>query len=416
MSFFSLISHIFKTIVIGFTLIASNTAAITTNMVHISIPSWKELHTLQENLAGKVATTSLPAPQKNETGTSTAKTLAGTVSQQATSTPKKTPTTTPKLPVVPKAAPQPVATPATPLSQPQSPAPVPVVQTPTEAPGALNTSVRGALVNVLCVTGGGGPLRPISGSGVIIDPRGVVLTNAHVGQFFLLKDYPSQNNIECLLRTGSPAQATYRAKLLYFPIGWLKVNAAKIIQENPTGTGERDYALLYITGSSNPNGTLPASFPYVAPYAGDTTISGSDILLAGYPAGFLGGATIQTNLYISSAFGKIGQIYTFYEGGGEDLVSIPGTILSQKGASGGAAVRVSDGTLLGIITTSTSADSTAQRDLRAVTTHHINESLTEDIGQNLATFLSGDIAAKAEVFNITSVPTLTRMLTEVLDK
>ena len=34
--------------------------------------------------------------------------------------------------------------------------------------------------------------NPISGSGVIVDSRGVVLTNAHVGQFFLLHDYPRQ--------------------------------------------------------------------------------------------------------------------------------------------------------------------------------------------------------------------------------
>src|SRR3989344_252919 len=56
---------------------------------------------------------------------------------------------------------------------------------------ALNEQVRAAVVNILCITGSGGPLNSISGSGVIIDPRGIILTNAHVAQYFLLKNYPT---------------------------------------------------------------------------------------------------------------------------------------------------------------------------------------------------------------------------------
>jgi hypothetical protein len=51
--------------------------------------------------------------------------------------------------------------------------------------------LRGAIVNIICIQGGG--LRGSSGSGVIVDPRGIILTVAHVGQNFLLRDYPIKN-------------------------------------------------------------------------------------------------------------------------------------------------------------------------------------------------------------------------------
>ena len=49
---------------------------------------------------------------------------------------------------------------------------------------AINTFARKAIVNILCTTKNGA-LSPISGTGVVISPNGVVLTNAHVGQLFL---------------------------------------------------------------------------------------------------------------------------------------------------------------------------------------------------------------------------------------
>lgn len=327
--------------------------------------------------------------------------------------------TKPKLtfPEKPKATPAVKPAPVTPAPAP-APVPQPVPAPQPEiiiAPSDLNSKARASVVNILCNVGGSGSLNPISGTGIIIDPSGIVLTNAHVGQFFLLRNYPTKNNIDCVLRTGNPAKATYTAELLYFPLEWMKQNAEKIIQQNPSSTGERDYAFLYITGTTDKS-ALPASFPYLSPYTGDVFDLGDEILLAGYPAGFIDGITVQTNLYTSSAFGKISEIFTFKDGGQADLLSIPGTILSQKGASGGAAVRGSDGKIVGLIATATTATETSQRDLRAITLGHIDRSLTEDTGRNLNFLLSNDGEAMARIFNLTVAPTLTKMLLRVLDR
>lgn len=368
----------------------------------IATPSKTALAPWQFSGTTKVATTTLaqPAPSISVSATSTKPASKHTVTSSSTK-PKlavPAPTTVIPIPVTPTT----IQTPAT--------------QIPSTISGDLNAKTREALVNVLCVTATGGYVRPISGSGIIIDPRGVVLTNAHIGQFFLLRDYPFQNNIQCILRAGSPASPLYTAQLLYFPKNWLDVNAEKIVQENPTGTGEHDFSLLLITGRTNPLASLPTTFPSLKPYIDSGIHTKDAVLLAGYPAGFLEGATIATSLYISSALGTVQEIFTFKEGGGSDLLSIPGTILSQKGSSGGAVVRADTGELAGLIVTATLASTTAERDLRAITLRHINLSMTEETGQSLSSYLTGDLQEKAKAFNLNVAPRLSKMLTDVLDK
>lgn len=298
------------------------------------------------------------------------------------------------------------------------PLPAPATKTeesaPVLTPGDLNVATRAAIVNVLCNVGGAGSLDPISGTGIIVDPKGVVLTNAHVGQFFLLRDYPTKDNIDCILRAGNPARPLYRAQLMYLPLAWMQSNASKIIQQNPTGTGERDYALLYITEHIDKS-PLPSALPYITPYTGEAFALNDEMLLAGYPADLLGGITIQTNLNVASAFGKIQEIFTFHEGGSTDLISIPGTILSQRGASGGAVV-APDGKLAGIISTATQGGQTGGRDLRAITLYHVDRTLTEDTGHSLLYYLMNDPAAQTRLFTLGTAPTLTKMLTQVLNR
>src|SRR3989344_8595044 len=61
---------------------------------------------------------------------------------------------------------------------------VPQATTPVVSFDEINRKTREALVNIICTSRRGGAFNLISGSGVVIDPRGVILTNAHLGQYF----------------------------------------------------------------------------------------------------------------------------------------------------------------------------------------------------------------------------------------
>lgn len=304
----------------------------------------------------------------------------------------------------------PAAEPAevTPPTKPTTPA------KPQKSQEEVNEIARAALVNILCTTASGGYLAPISGSGVVVDSRGVILTNAHVGQFFLLRDYGVKDNVQCVVRTGSPATPKYTAELLYLPPTWIEANASQLVASQAHGTGEYDYAFLRITGTTNPQGTLPASFPTV-PMSTSYPAIGDEMLLAAYPAGFLGGESITKALYASSALAYTTQLFSFDDNTKKvDLFSIGGTVLSQAGSSGGVAMRM-DGTLAGIIATATIGNSTETRDLRALSLSHIDLTL-HTFGQGgINGLLAGDLAAKSATFDTTTAPSERATLYNVLD-
>ncbi|MBX9765096.1 trypsin-like peptidase domain-containing protein [Patescibacteria group bacterium] len=318
-----------------------------------------------------------------------------------TEEPKKTTPTTP-----------PPATPASatvPKEVTPTPPPIP---TPAIAPATLNETVRKSVVNIFCTSLFGGPFNAISASGVIVDPRGVILTNAHVAQYFLLRDYPAANTLSCIIRTGAPAIATYTAELLFLPPSWIQENADKIHDENPLGTGEHDYALVRITGTTNPQNTLPASFPYL-PITTTLPKLDDDILVVGYPAGFIDGITLQRGLYQTSAFTKVRELLTFLEST-LDLFSIGGSVVAQSGASGGAATNTA-GELMGIVVTSTQAPDTASRDLRAITMSYLVRDFQNEAGESFTSYLLGNLSEKAQIFRNTKEPALIEMLTSAVE-
>ena len=249
----------------------------------------------------------------------------------------------------------------------------------------------------------------------MVDTRGVVLTNAHVGQFFLLANYGSTGNIQCIVRTGSPAQPAYSAELLYLPPPWIEANASQITSQEAMGTGENDYAFLLITGPASPALPYPSSFPALAMSGSNPDIN-DPVFLAAYPAQLLGGVTIQMDLYASSALSTVQELFTFNDPSNIDLVSLGGTVVAQSGSSGGAVVSATSGKLIGIITTESQGTTTASRDLNAITISHINRSLIS-VGQGgIIGLLSGDLAQEASDFNTNTAPSETQTLEAVLNK
>lgn len=292
----------------------------------------------------------------------------------------------------------------------------PVVATPTTAPvgtpSSVNETVRKTVINIFCTSILGGPFDAISASGVVIDPRGIILTNAHVAQYFLLRDYPAPNTMSCVIRTGAPAVPQYTAELLFLPPSWVEKNAQKIKDENPLGTGEHDYALVRITGTINKQNTLPATFPY-SPISTALPKLEDDVLIVGYPAGFLGGIALQRDLYQSSAYTKVQELLTFVEST-LDLFSIGGSVVAQSGSSGGAASNP-QGELIGLIVTTTQGADTSSRDLRAITTSYILRDFQNESGVALGVYLSGDQAERASIFRQTKEPLEIQKLVDAIE-
>ena len=309
---------------------------------------------------------------------------------------------TPAPAITPSPSPVPAPTPV--------PAPVPLAPAPED----LNAAVRGATVNVLCVATAGSPMRSVSGSGVVMDSRGVVLTNAHVVQGLLLKDYPSKGSVECVIRTGSPARALYTTKLLYISKQWVAENAPQLLSSTPVGTGQNDYALLLIAGRTDATASLPASFEYLRPDAARVSL-GEQMFLCAYPASLLGSISAATQLYASTAYASVAQTFSFTPGRTDtDLFSVGGTVVAQGGSSGGAAVRASNGTLAGIFVTAIEGSTTGTSDLRALAISSIDAALHAEGENGLLGALSGDLSAKAAAFNAGFAPALAQLLLNVI--
>ena len=278
----------------------------------------------------------------------------------------------------------------------------------------VNQKTRDALVNIICTSQTAGSFEPLSGSGVIIDRRGIILTNAHVAQYLLLKDYRIKNFLTCIARTGSPATPRYTLKPSYISKQWLADNYKNITSQKPMGTGENDFALLQITGRTDPDLKLPDTFPSLPLDNNEDNIkTNNQILLASYPAGFLGGIAIQRDLYAASTLINIGQRYTFKDGS-LDAFSLGGSPVAQHGSSGGAAVSGS-GKLLGIIVTSTDAADTSKRDLDAISIAHINRSLLAETHLTLDSLLASDMTSFEKTFDEETLPSMKKILIDELN-
>ena len=276
---------------------------------------------------------------------------------------------------------------------------------PASSFDVVNEVARNAVVNIMCLPRAGG-LNPISGSGVVIDPRGIILTNAHVAQYVLLSESP-EVDLRCYIRTGSPAVIRWTPSVLFMPSAWVAQHASELNQPHPTGTGEHDYALLYITGSAD-GAPLPAQFPFLTPDTREGIGFAADsVLAASYPAEFVGNAA-RNNLYAAASVTTIGQLLTFATSS-IDAISVGGVIEAQSGSSGGAVVNAWQ-RLIGIITTTSNGQTTADRDLRAVTLSYIDRDLKVQSGLSLSEVIAGDPLTLTTQFTRDQLPKLLALL------
>src|SRR6185437_7883131 len=230
-----------------------------------------------------------------------------------------------------------------------------------------------------------------------------------------LKDYPFPNNIQCVVRQGSPASPKYTAEVMYMPPEWVSANASQLTATHAQGTGENDYAFLRITGTVSSSVTMPTSFPAL-PMTSAAPDVGAPTLLVAYPAGLLDGQTIQENLYASSAISTVQDLYSFDGQQHVDLISLSGSVVSQTGSSGGALLGLGSGKLLGIIATETTGTTTSDRQLNAVTVGFIDRALLKEGFGGLTAFLSNDPVQTEANFKANTEPQEVSELEAVLNK
>lgn len=281
-------------------------------------------------------------------------------------------------------------------------------------PANMGAAITGALVNIFCQYKTDTYIRTTTGTGFFINTKGVILTNAHVAQFLLLEDTKGViNDVECVIRTGNPATPKYKAKLLYISPTWIFENADLIDNEAPRGTGERDYALLYVYKSTD--GTpLPIEFPSINT---DTNllsrkVTGTTVLSAGYPAEKLIRNGSDTELSPVIAETSVGTLYTFGSNYA-DIFSISDSPVGEQGASGGPVVHP-DGGVIGLIVTKGDIATEGEHSLRALTLSYVDRTILEETGFSLTQNMLGDVALRGNVFKDAIGPFLTQLLTDEL--
>ena len=266
-----------------------------------------------------------------------------------------------------------------------------------------------AIVNIFCTFTTPTSIRTTTGTGFFIHSDGVILTNAHVAQYLLLEKTDLLGEAECLVRTGNPAKAEYHAELLYVPPTWVQKNAPLIDASLPTGTGERDYALLYVSKSVTDT-PLPARFPALAIDSSHLPISmrGQEVKAVGYPATDLIKHGANTPLLPKIATTSISELYTFGSNYA-DVFSIKGSEVGAEGSSGGPIVN-KEGKVIGMIVTRGDDTTDGKGSLRAITLSHINSTIEEETRFSLEKHASGNIENRSHIFTKTLAPFLTTLL------
>lgn len=252
---------------------------------------------------------------------------------------------------------------------------------------ATSSPTTEAVVNLYCRLKSGNKIYTTTGSGVFISERGVILTNAHVAQYFLFTEGKGRVRGTCDVRTGSPAKAAYTAELLYLPTTWIAENTEALKSKQPRGTGEGDFALLYVTGAARGN-VVPTQFPYLQP-SFLAPAEGDIVTIAGYPTYDKKAKDIQRGLGLVTTTSSITNVRAFSPSGTiPEVMTIASSTAASAGISGGPVIR-EDRTLAGIVSTKSDTQ------LRAVTPFHMNSYVVKETGTTLTGMLLGDLAARA---------------------
>jgi len=381
----------------------------------------KEIGTIIEN--NGAATSSPISPSVNKTSKPAKESIPIAVSKKPQiSSPKTLPTISP-LPIVqtsPSSIPKQIINENPPKSainsltpenktvgEPSSPPTQNEQNQTVEAPidNSIEGKIKSATANILCSERVPQGIEKFTGSAVAISPAGVFITNSHVALYILLEETLSTGDMSCFIRTGSPAKKAYKAEIVYIPKAWVMNNKNILNTSSPSGSGEKDYALIRVTSSLQNN--YLTSVPYLDRSIKNPSINDS-IYLSGYPAGFSNGDLLDSSLYEMEQNASIRDIFGFDTFSADSFGTSP-TLLAEKGSSGGG-ITDADGKLLGIMFATTLDNYTNQKNIRGITLSYINRDILKDTGKDLDWYVT-NATEEASRFRTEDANSLSNILT-----
>jgi hypothetical protein len=269
-----------------------------------------------------------------------------------------------------------------------------VIETVTEKIGTKDQktlSLENILVNIICTEKKGNYVTANTGSGVIISPEGVVMTNAHVGQYFLLDK--ELDDYSCALYQENIPTYGYVADLLYISPDWIKENKNVISSKNPRGTGENDYAFLHIIKNTNPALPKPKSFQYVNLNTSYNAEIGQRIEVAGFPGSPHSILDLKRTVGLKTDSSTIRDIFTFGQNNA-DVISTGVTKVAVRGASGGGVFKEND--LIALIVTVGGTENKSY--INAITTNYISRDFKNDFNKNIFDLINGNLEKQSQDF------------------
>ncbi len=247
--------------------------------------------------------------------------------------------------------------------------------------GNIYTNSKQSIVNIFCVGTKGNMISISTGSGIVLHKSGIILTNSHVAENFLIPEK------DCSIRQGEIAVDKYKASPIYINEKWLEKNASALFSQSARGTGENDFALLGITKKID-NSNLDSNIPYTNINSTELTENnrGQKILIAGYPAGTLGTLSLRKYLSFVADVINISNVYTL-DGSHVDVFETDITKVGQHGSSGGGIFDL-DNKLIGLIVSVN--DESGNSKVNAITTTYISRAMKDETGKTLGEFINTD--------------------------
>ena len=249
-------------------------------------------------------------------------------------------------------------------------------------PVASPSTTNKAIVNIYCTQSNGRTIQAITGSGVIVSKNGLILTNAHVGEYPLIANNSPSPKLSCTARTGSPVDQQFQISLSYISKDWIEQNPRNISDTSFSENGNSDISLIQLIPSNKGFSDLS----YIPLSTSNNPLIGNTVIVSSYPADILGSMGISALLRTQTETLSIVDAFSFNSDASIDLIESGDSLHVQHGSSGGAVINT-DGQLEGIIATIVGGNSPFAKHIRAITLSHINNVLRKDTGYSLNTIV-----------------------------